>query len=197
MCCKINIIRWYALLMSTKEGRVHMKKQRTVFRIIIMLVLGAAVAYTLYANFTKDDNQKVEKGKEAPDFALIDLAGEKHQLSEYKGQGVFLNFWGTWCKPCEKEMPYINNQYKQYKELGVQVLSVNVGESDLAVEKFANRHQLDFPIVIDKDSQVMNAYGINPLPITFLIDKEGKVVNSHTGEMTEAMVKDFMEQIKP
>lgn len=186
-----------ALLMSTKEGRVHMKKQRTVIRTLIMFVLGAAVAYTLYANFTKDDIQKVEQGKTAPDFALVDMNGEKHQLSEYKGQGVFLNFWGTWCKPCEKEFPYINNQYKQYKDQGVQVLAVNVGESDLAVEKFANRYQLEFPIVIDKDSQVMNAYGINPLPITFLIDKEGTVVKSHTGEMTEAMVKDFMEQIKP
>ena len=50
------------------------------------------------------------------------MEGKKHQLSEYKGQGVFLNFWGTWCKPCEDEMPYINNQYHQYKDKGVQVL---------------------------------------------------------------------------
>lgn len=174
-----------------------MKKQRTVIRTMIMLILGAAVAYTLYANFTKDDIQKVEKGKKAPDFVLVDLDGTKHKLSDYEGQGVFLNFWGTWCKPCEKEMPYINNQYKQYKNQGVQVLAVNVGESELAVGKFASRYKLEFPIVIDKDGQVMNAYGINPLPITFLIDKEGMVVKSHTGELSEKMVKEFMEQIKP
>ncbi len=174
-----------------------MKKQRLVIRAVILLILGLAVAYTLYANFTKDDVQKVETGSKAPDFALVDLNGEKHKLSEYKGQGVFLNFWGTWCKPCEKEMPYINNQYAQFKDKGVQVLAVDVGESELAVTKFKDRYQLNFPIVIDKDSQVMNAYGVNPLPITFLIDKEGEVVKIHTGQLTEAMVKDFMEQIQP
>jgi peroxiredoxin len=174
-----------------------MKKKRLVIRTVILLILGAAIAYTLYANFTKDDDKTVEIGKVAPDFALVDLNGEKHQLSDYKGQGVFLNFWGTWCKPCEKEMPYINNQYLQYKEQGVQVLSVNVGESDLAVKKFADRYKLEFPIVIDKDSQVMHAFSVNPLPVTFLIDKDGKVVKTHTGELTEAMVKDFMEEIKP
>lgn len=174
-----------------------MKKQRLVMRTVILLILGAAIAYTLYANFTKDDNKTVEKGKEAPDFSLVDLNGEKHQLSDYKGQGVFLNFWGTWCKPCEKEMPFINNQYKQYKDQGVQVIAVNVGESELAVQKFAERHQLEFPIVIDKDSQVMQAYSVNPLPVTFLIDKNGNVIDSYTGELTEAKIKSFMEKIKP
>ncbi|NMD70272.1 thiol-disulfide oxidoreductase ResA [Bacillus sp. DNRA2] len=174
-----------------------MKKQRLVMRTMILLILGAAIAYTLYANFMQDKEKTVEIGKEAPDFALVDLKGEKHQLSDLKGQGVFLNFWGTWCKPCEKEMPYINNQYLQFKDEGVQVLSVNIGESNLAVEKFAERFNLAFPIVIDKDSQVMNAYNVDRLPVTFLIDKNGKVVQTYIGELTEEKVKDFMEQIKP
>ena len=174
-----------------------MKMQRTIIRTMIILVLGAAVVYTLYANFTKNDNHVVEKGKPAPDFALVDLDGTKHQLSEYKGQGVLLNFWATWCEPCKKEMPYFNNQYLEFKDQGVQVLAVNVGESNLVVGKFAEGYQLDFPIVLDKDSQVMNAYGIDPLPITFLINKEGIVVNTHIGELTEEMVEEFMEQIKP
>jgi peroxiredoxin len=166
-------------------------------RSLILLVLGAAVAYTLYANLTKDDIQKVAIGKVAPDFVLVDMEGEKHQLSDYRGQGVFLNFWGTWCKPCEEEMPYINNQYNQFKDKGVQVLAVDVAESELVVNQFANRHKLDFPIVIDKDGQVQTAYGINPLPATFLIDKDGKVVKYHTGQLTEETVREFMEQIKP
>jgi peroxiredoxin len=174
-----------------------MKKQRLMIRTLILIVLGAAVAYTLYANFTKDDIEKVAVGEKAPDFVLTDLNGKKHRLSDYEGQGVFLNFWGTWCKPCEKEMPYINNQYNKFKEQGVQVLAVNVGESDFAVEKFAEKHQLDFPIVIDESGDVQTAYGINPLPATFLIDKDGKVIKYHTGELTEEMVNDFMKQIKP
>jgi peroxiredoxin len=174
-----------------------MKKRRLVMRTVILLVLGAAVAYTLYANLTKDTKQKVAVGAEAPDFVLVDMEGNKHQLSDYKGQGVFLNFWGTWCKPCEEEMPYINNQYNQFKDKGVQVLAVDVSESELVVNQFADRHKLNFPIVIDKDGQVQTAYGINPLPATFLIDKDGKVIKYHTGQLTEETVREFMEQIKP
>ncbi|MDP4163953.1 MAG: thiol-disulfide oxidoreductase ResA [Bacillota bacterium] len=174
-----------------------MKKRRLFIRSFILLVLGAAVAYTLYANYTKDDYMNVSVGEKAPDFVLKDLNGKKHRLSDYKGQGVFLNFWGSWCSPCETEMPYINNQYHQFSNKGVQVLAVDIKESNLAVSQFAEQHNLDYPIVIDKDSQVMNEYGIDPLPATFLIDKNGIIVKYHTGQLTEAMVKDFMEQIKP
>ncbi|QED48478.1 thiol-disulfide oxidoreductase ResA [Cytobacillus dafuensis] len=174
-----------------------MKKKRLMIRAVILLLLGAAVAYTLYANFTKDDVQKAVVGEKAPDFVLEDMNGEKHRLSDYEGQGVFLNFWGTWCKPCEREMPYMNNQYKQFKDKGVTILAVNVGESELAIQKFADRHGLEFPILKDPDGQVMTAYKIGPLPATYMIDKEGKIVKYHTGQLTEDMIKDLMEQVKP
>lgn len=174
-----------------------MKQKRLLTRTIILSVLAAAVAYTLYANMNKDKNEKIEIGKPAPDFVLIDMEGNKHRLSDYKGQGVFLNFWATWCKPCEREMPYIDNQYKQFKDEGVQVLAVDVSESELVVNKFIERHNLSIPVMIDHDGSVQGAYGINPLPITFLIDKDGNVVKSHTGELTEETVRQFMEQIKP
>lgn len=174
-----------------------MKRRRLIMRTVILLVLGAAVVYTLYANFTKDNSAQVAVGKVAPDFVLRDMQGNKHRLSDYKGQGVFLNFWGTWCKPCETEMPYINNQYHQFKDKGVQVLAVDINESNLVVNQFAARHSLDFPIMIDRDKQVMNAYGIDPLPATFLIDKDGKVVKYHTGQLNEKTIREFMEKIKP
>lgn len=174
-----------------------MKKRRLVLRSFILLVLGAAVAYTLYANFTKETKEIVIIGEKSPDFALLDMNGQKHKLSDYKGQGVFLNFWGTWCKPCEKEMPYMNNQYQLFKDKGVQLLAVNVGESDLVVKKFIEKYQLSFPVLIDTDSQVQTAYAIDPLPITFLIDKNGLVKKVYTGQLTEGMIEEFMEQIKP
>ncbi|WP_108672299.1 thiol-disulfide oxidoreductase ResA [Peribacillus acanthi] len=173
------------------------KKKRLIMRTIILILLGAALAYTLYANFTKEENEAVKLNSLAPDFVLTDMEGNKHKLSDYKGQGVFLNFWGTWCKPCEKEMPYMNNQYKVYKDQGVQILAVNVGESEFAVKSFIKDHDLAFPVLIDKKSQVQNAYKVNPLPVTFLIDKEGKVVDSITGTLTEKNIQDLMERIKP
>lgn len=175
-----------------------MKKQRLVVRTIILLLLGAAVVYTLYANFTKDDNQKVAVGKQAPDFVLTDMNGEKHRLSDYKGKGVLLNFWATWCKPCEREMPYMDTQFQKTKDDGVQVLAVNIGESDVVVNEFIKRHKLSFPVLNDKKQEVLTAYGVDPLPVTFLIDKEGKVVKIHTGEiLNEDVVIDMVAEIKP
>jgi len=173
-----------------------MKKKRLWMRTVILLLLLAAVGYTIYSNFFTE-KARVTVGSEAPDFVLTDLNGETHRLSDYRGKGVFLNFWGTWCKPCEKEMPYINRQYEVYKKQGVEVIAVNVGESKLAVEKFAERFGLKFPIVIDRQDQVMNAYDIDPLPTTFLIDKNGEIVKVITGTMTESMVQQYMESIKP
>lgn len=175
-----------------------MKKQRLVIRTIILLLLGAAVAYTLYANLTKDEVQKVDVGSVAPDFALLDLDGKKHRLSDYRGEGVLLNFWATWCGPCKEEMPYLNNQYAKYKDEGVNVIAVNVGEADIAVKEFANRYSLSFPIVLDAETQVMTAYGVNPLPISFLIDKNGEIVEIHKGEIpSEAAVEELIKKIKP
>lgn len=173
-----------------------MKKRRLITRTIILMVMALAVGYTLYANMNKDKNNKIVVGEPAPDFVLVDMEGNKHRLSEYKGQGVFLNFWATWCKPCEREMPYIENQYQQFKDQGVQVLAIDSGETDLVVNRFIDRKGLNFPVMID-DGAVQATYGINPLPITFLIDKEGNVVRIHTGELTEETVRAFMEQIKP
>ncbi|WP_458412632.1 thiol-disulfide oxidoreductase ResA [Schinkia sp. CFF1] len=173
-----------------------MKKKRLAVRTIILLVLVGALAYTLYSNFFTE-KQLVGIGDKAPNFVLKDLNGKEIEFDSYRGKGVFLNFWGTWCKPCEREMPYIENQYKQFKDQGVEVLAVNVGEPELSVQKFIDRKGLTFPVVIDKDLEVLEAYGVNPLPTTFLVDKDGKIVDIITGQLTEELVKNHMERIKP
>ena len=173
-----------------------MKKNRLLMRSIILILLIGALGYTLYSNFFVS-KEKVKVGSKAPDFVLVDLEGNEHQLSEYKGKGVFLNFWGTWCKPCEREMPYMDNQYDYYKDQGVEVLAVNIAESNVAVQSFVNKHDLSFPIPLDKDRQALNAYGVGPLPTTFLINPDGIVVGITSGTLTERMIRDYMEQIKP
>jgi peroxiredoxin len=173
------------------------KKRRLISRTIILLLLGAALVFALYTNFTKDKNESLRKGSDAPNFVLTDMKGNEHKLSDYKGKGVFLNFWGTYCKPCEYEMPYMENQYKDYKSEGVEILAVNVGEPNYSVEKFANRHNLSFPILIDNGEQVQTAYGVDPLPVTYLIDKNGVLIDTLTGSMSEETIQKHMERIKP
>ena len=173
------------------------KKRRLISRTIILLLLGAALVFALYTNFTKDKNESLRKGSYAPNFILTDMEGKEHKLSDYKGKGVFLNFWGTYCKPCEYEMPYMENQYKNFKDQGVEILAVNVGESDYAVNNFITKHDLTFPVMIDKGREVENAYRVDILPVSFLVDKEGKVIDIITGALTEESIQKHMERIKP
>ncbi|MEE3953160.1 thiol-disulfide oxidoreductase ResA [Peribacillus frigoritolerans] len=173
------------------------KKRRLISRTIILLLLGAALVFALYTNFTKDKNASLRKGSDAPNFVLTDMEGKEHKLSDYKGKGVFLNFWGTYCKPCEYEMPYMENQYKNFKDQGVEILAVNVGESDYAVNNFITKHDLTFPVMIDKGREVENAYRVDILPVSFLVDKEGKVIDIITGALTEESIQKHMERIKP
>ncbi|MEK4485341.1 thiol-disulfide oxidoreductase ResA [Psychrobacillus sp. FSL H8-0484] len=173
------------------------KKQRFYIRTFILVVLTIAIVFTVYSNLTKDKNAVLQVGDKAPDFVLVDMEGNEHKLSDYKGQGVFLNFWGTWCKPCAKEMPAMDNQFNVYKDQGVQTFAINIGESDLKVNSFANRYKLSFPIAIDRNKSVMESYNIDPLPTTFLINPEGKIEKIIKGEMTEQDIANFMEQIKP
>lgn len=172
------------------------KRTRFIVRTSILFLMALAVGYTLYQNFFIE-KLRVQAGEQAPDFVLEDMNGNNVQLSDLRGKGVFLNFWGTWCKPCEKEMPYMERQYSHFKNLGVEILAVNIGESDIAIESFVNRHALTFPILKDKDRTVTEAYDITPIPTTFLIDKNGKVLKVITGSMTERDIANYMELIKP
>lgn len=173
------------------------KKNRFFMRTAILLVLAGAIGFTLYNNATKENREVLQVGDPAPDFKLTDLNGEEHQLSDYKGQGVFVNFWGTWCKPCEKEFPLMERQYQVYKDQGVQILAVNIAQSDYEVKQYAEQRDLTFPIVIDKNKSVMEAYNVIPLPTTLLVNAEGNIEKIITGEMSEEDIQSYMEQIKP
>lgn len=179
------------------EKKSKKKQNRLIMRSAILLIMIAAIGYTLYNNATAEDVSLLEVGDKAPDFELVDLEGNDHKLSDYEGQGVFLNFWGTWCKPCAKEMPAMDRQYDAFKDQGVQVLAVNIAQSEFEVNSFAKQYGLSFPVVIDKTKSVMTAYNIRPLPTTVLVNPDGKIQRIVTGEMTEQDIEGFMEEIKP
>ena len=101
----------------------------------------------------------------APDFNLKDQYGVTHSLENYKGKVIFLNFWATWCPPCKKEMPDIENIYKEYGEnkKDVVILGVN-SEKENEVKKFLKDKGYTFPTVIDENSEVMRKYFIQAFP---------------------------------
>lgn len=173
------------------------KRKRLFIRSIILAVLVAAIGYTVYVTATGGSKKVVKEGDQAPNFVLTDLNGKKHQLSDYKGHGVLLNFWGTWCPPCKKEMPALNEAYKVFEDKGVQVISINIAQSDFEVRDFVSSYGLDFPMTIDQTKSVMRAYNVDQLPATFLIDSKGKIKRILTYGITEKEFKQYMESIQP
>lgn len=173
------------------------KKSRLIVRTSILIGFIALVLYVLYTNFFNVDDGIVSKGDQAPDFQLKTLEGETVNLSDYRGQGVFLNFWATYCPPCKEEMPYMQSQYELFKDKGVTILAVDVGEPKLTVEKFVKRYGLTFPVLLDERQEVLNLYGVGAIPVSFLVDENGKVVDRITAGLTESQIHNYMKQILP
>lgn len=121
-------------------------------------------------------------GKVAPDFSLTDMQGRQVSLSQYKGQVVVLNFWATWCPPCREEMPSMEKLHRDYKEKGLVMLAVNVDENGRqAVEGFLQRQPYSFPILLDTQNVAQNTYGVFRFPESFIIDRNGVVVEKIIG----------------
>jgi thiol-disulfide isomerase/thioredoxin len=97
-------------------------------------------------------------------------------LSALKGKVVFLNFWATWCGPCRVEMPSMENIYMKYKDRGFEILAVNSGERNSEVMSFMTSYGLTFPTVLDSDGTVSRYYGIQGIPTSYLIDREGNMI---------------------
>jgi thiol-disulfide isomerase/thioredoxin len=110
------------------------------------------------------------------DFSLPLVSGELQTLSALKGKVVFLNFWATWCGPCRDEMPSMEVLYNRFKDKGLEILAVNSEESQGDVIAFMQDYGLTFPALLDEDGRVNGAYGIQAIPTTFLVDRDGKII---------------------
>ena len=122
-----------------------------------------------------------EQAVEAPDFRLADPDGRRLSLREQRGKVVFLNFWATWCLPCRAEMPEMERLYQEFKSQGLVMLAVNLRESPAQVRKFGQELKLTYPLLIDEDMKVIQAYAVRALPVTYLIDRKGIMVGRAIG----------------
>lgn len=148
----------------------------------------------------------------APDFTLLDQYGNTHTLSEYKGKTVFLNFWATWCGPCQREMPEIQALYERYGSNSGELIVLGVANpknkdhphnqdvSENELIQFLDQMDCTFPVVMDVTGDMFAAYGISAFPTTFMIDSDGNVfgyvVSSLTGDMMESIVEQTMTGIR-
>lgn len=132
---------------------------------------------------TEEDPGAKLRGKTAPGFTLMDLDGKKVSLADYKGRPVLVNFWATWCAPCKIEMPWFEELRKQYAGQGFEILGLtaDVDAGKDVIAKTAKKIGVTYPILLT-DEKVQDAYGgVDYLPMSFYVDRNGKVVEATAG----------------
>ena len=161
--------------------------------LVLVIVIGGGVL--LYRNL----GQNIDLGEAiptetvpqnlAPDFTVTDGAGNEVKLSDFRGKGVVLNFWASWCGPCKSEMPHFQTAYETYGE-DVHFLMVNMsealGDSRTNADAFLTEGGYTFPVYYDTLSECAYGYGVTGIPMTFFIDKDGNLVSGKTGMISEA-----------
>ncbi|PRX27962.1 thiol-disulfide isomerase/thioredoxin [Orenia metallireducens] len=178
--------------------------------LLILLGIGGGVIYNqgidnqpseFIQEDSKDKQESQAKSKEdiyglgigdyAPEFNLENLAGEDIHLTDYQGKYLLLNFWATWCPPCRKEMPDLNEFHQENRGEFV-VVGVNIGEDKEDVKKFMHSGGYDYPILLDRDRQVAFLYRASVIPTSYFINPQGQIQYIKRGLVT----KEELEEIK-
>jgi peroxiredoxin len=141
----------------------------------LVLAVGAPAAGTKHF-FQLLRLQPPKEDVEAPDFSLKDLNGRKVRLADFRGKIVFLNFFATWCVPCRLEMPGLERLHREFKGQGLVVLAVDIQEGAKTVRPFVQELKLSFPALLDGDGSVAIMYAVRPVPATYLISRDGRIV---------------------
>jgi len=161
---------------------------RVNFRTLILIVLmtiGVGIIVLLQLEdspFNPSGKPPLGKGVRAPNFSLPDLEGKNVSLTDYKGKVVLLNIWATWCDPCVAEMPSMEKLYQELKHEDFELLAVSLDESGAEVVKpFLEKHKLGFPVLLDTKGEIKNLYEATGIPESFIIDKDGMIVEKIIG----------------
>ena len=187
-----------------------MKKQKGTFILFLVLILLMAGAYLLYQSLSKQytpdplsnqetgtDSSSASSAPPAADFTVFDTDGNEVSLSDFLGKPVVLNYWASWCGPCQSEMPDFQSAYEELGE-EIQFLMVNVttGRETLdSAQEFISSSDYTFPVFYDLDLDASTAYGIYSLPTTYFIDTEGYAVAQARGAINAEILQEGIDLI--
>jgi cytochrome c biogenesis protein CcmG/thiol:disulfide interchange protein DsbE len=134
--------------------------------------------------------------KSAPEFTLKDVNGSAVNLSDYKGKVVLLNFWATWCGPCKIEIPWFIDFEQKYKDRGFAVLGVAMDDEGWEIVKpYIDKSKINYRIVVGNDSVATMYGGIDSLPTTFVLDRDGKIASTHIGLVSKSDYENEIQQL--
>ncbi|TDL83190.1 redoxin domain-containing protein [Peribacillus frigoritolerans] len=169
-----------------------MKLKRILAIGLLVFLAGYAIWFAI---LPKEPKEGLEVGNKPPQFELEMLNGENVQLDDVKGKKVMVNFWATWCPPCEAEMPEMQKLQNEHQD-NLVVLAVNMTNAEKSredVESFISKRKLTFPVALDKDGRVSVQYEVYSYPTTYFLDEEGKIMNISRGAMTKETMEKLLE----
>ncbi|MBE2268041.1 MAG: TlpA family protein disulfide reductase [Anaerolinea sp.] len=158
----------------------------------IFLYIGIGIAAVGLIIFALTSN--VSGGQSGmPQFTAPALDGSTIELSDYHGQVIMLNFWATWCPPCRAEMPSIQRAYERYSADGLVVLAINNGEQPAQIAPFIQANALNFPVVLDVNRELQQAFNISGYPTSLFIGRDGKAYATHVGMVNPVQLTGYIE----
>jgi len=155
-----------------------------------LFLLSVAVAPVLATSV-----DQIHTGAPAPLFQLNSNNGKPLSLADLKGRIVLVNFWASWCGPCRKEMPLLEQLNRQYRSKGVTLVGVNVEPDSAAATDWLKATPVSFPILFDVDSKVSKLYQVEGMPNTVILDRKGNVRYIHRGYSAGAE-NEYLDQIR-
>ncbi len=159
---------------------------------VLVVLPGCSTSKTVKAASVKPHKDR----KSAPDFALKDANGQTVHLSDYRGKVVLLDFWATWCGPCKIEIPWFQQFERENKDKGFAVLGVAMDEEGWDVVKpFAQHMNINYRLLVGDDKIADQYGGVDALPTTFLIDREGRIASVHVGLSGKRDFEDGIQEL--
>lgn len=162
------------------------------------LAFSSIVVLSIFATLTQAIPRGIKHYTEpitAPNFNLQDLHGVTHQLTDYQGKVVIVNFWAVWCRPCIKEMPSLQNASNQLQKHDVHVIAINIGDQADKIRTFLKDRSLSILILLDQQSKVTASWEVLAMPTTYIVDPTGKIVMRVVGEY-DWNDPDLLDQIR-
>ena len=147
-------------------------KVRRRLRVLAFIVIPALFMGVLAVGLIRTQAPKVREGEVAPDFSLSTVGGGTLSSSELRGTPVVINFWASWCDPCNQEAPDLEATWKQYRAKGVRVVGVDYEDQPADAQAFVSKYGISYPSVVDRGGQLATAFGVRGVPETFFIDAQ-------------------------
>lgn len=172
-----------------------MGKNRKKVQIIVLLLAFVIGGYAIFQTFTSNNNGTIKEGHAVPDFRLANLQGDPVSLEDFKGTPLVINFWGTFCEPCIREMPSFERQYTEWKDKGVEIVAINLSEDTLTVSNYVKKLGVTYTVLRDVGRKTEKRYGLRSYPTTFFVNRDGTLSSVFVGEMKEAQINEHIEKI--